>query len=55
MVPRATRNRIRTRVEQWQARLEPLPAERKELTAEGRRASVARLQELQVKIANEVR
>src|SRR5690348_435191 len=55
MVPRETRNRVRERVGEWQARLEQLRAERKELTGEGRRASVARLQELQAKIAEEVR
>ena len=54
MVPQQTRNRIRTRVAQWRARLEELRAERKELTGTSRRASVERLQELQAKIAEEV-
>jgi hypothetical protein len=55
MVPRETRNRIRTRVEQWQANLEQLRVERKDMTGEARRAYVDRLQELQAKIADEVR
>lgn len=53
--PSETRNRIRTRVAEWHATLEQLRAERKELTGEARRASVERLQELQTKIAAEVR
>ena len=55
MIRGETRNRIRTRVGEWRARLEQLRAERKELTGEARRASVERLQELRAKIAEEVR
>jgi hypothetical protein len=49
------RNRIRTRVPQWQATLEQLRSERKRMTGEARGALIARLQELQAKIAEEVR
>lgn len=49
------RNRIRTRVEQWQARLKQLKAERKEVVGEARHEYVERLQELQETIAEEVR
>jgi hypothetical protein len=55
MAPRETRERIRTRVEQWRAILERLRVERKEMTGEARRSYVERLQELQAKIAQEVR
>jgi hypothetical protein len=55
MAPRETRNQIRERVGQWQARLEQLRAEREAMSGEARRAYVARLQELQTKIAEEVR
>jgi uncharacterized protein YukE len=55
MVAQETRNRIRERVGEWQARLQQLRSERKAMTGEARRASVARLQELQAKIAAEVR
>jgi len=55
MIPRETRNRIRTRVEQWQVRLEQLRAEGKEMTGEARREHIERLQELQARIAEEVR
>ncbi len=54
MVPREARDRIRTRVGQWQARLEQLRAERKEMTGEARRKHIQRLQELQSTIAEEV-
>ena len=53
MGPQDTRNLIRTRVAQWQARLEELRAGRKD--SMGTRGSVERLQELQAKIAEEVR
>lgn len=46
---------MRIRLEEWRARLEQLRAERKTATGEARRASVERLQELQAKIAGEVR
>ncbi|HET8998542.1 MAG TPA: hypothetical protein VFP86_02730 [bacterium] len=55
MTPREVRNQIRTRVEQWQATLEQLRAERKDMTGEARRAQVERLQELQAKVAEAVR
>ena len=55
MTPGEARNQMRTRVEHWQATLEQLRAERKEITGEARRAHVKRLQELQAKIAEEVR
>jgi chromosome segregation ATPase len=55
MDPRGVRNQIRTRVEQWQATLEQLRAERKEMSGEARRAQVERLQELQAKVAEEIR
>ena len=55
MAPGETRNRIRTRVEEWHVDLERLRAERKDTTGEARRAYVERLQELQAKIAGEVR
>jgi septal ring factor EnvC (AmiA/AmiB activator) len=55
MVPRETRTRIRTRVEQWRANLEQLRVERKEMTGETRREHIERLKELQAKIADEVR
>ena len=55
MAARETRNQIRERVGQWQARLEQLRAERETMTGEARRVYVARLQELQTKIAEEVR
>ncbi len=41
------RNRIRTRVGEWQARLEQLKAEREEVVGETRHDHVQRLQELQ--------
>ncbi len=55
MTPSGGRNQIRTRVEQWQATLEQLRAERKDMTGEARRAQVERLQKLQAKVAEEVR
>jgi hypothetical protein len=55
MTPRGARNHIRMRVEQWQATLEQLRAERKTMTGEARRAHVERLQELQAKVAEEIR
>ncbi len=55
MVPEETRNRMRARIEQWRANLEQLRAERKDLTGEARREHTERLQELQAKIADEVR
>ncbi len=55
MVPKETRNQIRTRVEQWQATLEQLRAERKGMIGEARGEHVERLRELQAKIAEEVR
>jgi hypothetical protein len=55
MVPEETRNRMRARIEQWRATLEQLRAERKGMTGEARRAHVEHLQELQAKIADEVR
>jgi hypothetical protein len=48
------RNRIRARVEQWQARLQQLRAAREAVTGEARGTYVERLQELQAKIADEV-
>jgi len=55
MIPGETRNQIRIRVEHWQATLEQLRAERKEMTGEARREHVARLHELQAEIAEKVR
>ena len=55
MVPEETRKRMRARVALWQARLEQLRAEGKEKTGEARRAHVARLQELQAKVVEEIR
>jgi hypothetical protein len=55
MVTKETRSRIRARVEQWRVTLEQLRAERKEMTGEARREYIAHLQELQAKIAEEVR
>jgi hypothetical protein len=55
MVPEETRDRIRTRVEQWRANLEQLRTERKGMTGEARRKNAKRLQELQAKIVEEVR
>ena len=55
MVPEETRDRIRTRVEQWRANLEQLRTESKEMTGEARRENAERLQELQAKIVKEVR
>jgi hypothetical protein len=54
MVPEETRNRMRVRIEQWQATLEQLRAERKDMTGEARREHTERLQELQAHIAHEV-
>ena len=55
MTPKEARHQIRTRVEHWQAILEQLRAERKDVTGEARRERVERLRELQAKIADEVR
>ena len=55
MAPGEAQNRIRARVGQWQARLEQLRAERMKMRGEARREVVNRLQELQAKIAEEVR
>ena len=55
MTPGEARNQMRTRVEHWQATLEQLRAERKEITGEARREHVELLQELQAKIAEEIR
>jgi hypothetical protein len=55
MIPEETQDRIRARVDQWRANLEQLRAERKEMTGEARGKYVAHLQELQAKIAEEVR
>jgi DNA repair exonuclease SbcCD ATPase subunit len=55
MVPEETRRQIRERVERWQAKLEQLRAEGKGNTGEARRAHITRLQELQAKIAEEIR
>jgi hypothetical protein len=55
MVPEEIRNRMRTRVEQWQARLEQLRAERKEMAGEARREHVERLEELQAAVSDGVR
>jgi hypothetical protein len=55
MTPRGVRNQIRTRVEQWQATLGQLRAEREDRTGEARRAQVERLQELQAKVAEAIR
>src|SRR5215471_11500691 len=49
------RNRMRARVAGWHTALEQLRNERKTATAAGRRALLGRLQELQEKIAQEVR
>lgn len=49
------RNRLRARVEQWRGRLEQLRAARNEATGETRGTYVERLQELQAKIAEDVR
>jgi hypothetical protein len=46
---------MRERLAQWRANLEQLRAERTTATGETRRAYVARLRELQAKIADEVR
>ena len=55
MAPSEAGHQIRERVAQWQARLEQLRTERKAATGPARRAYLARLQELQVKVADEVR
>jgi len=46
---------MRERLAQWQANLEQLRAEKRTATEETRRAYIARLRELQAKIADEVR
>lgn len=48
------RNRIRARVEQWQAKLQQLRAARQEVTGKARGTYVERLQELQANIADEI-
>jgi hypothetical protein len=55
MSERDDRSRMRAQVAGWRADLEGLRNERKRATGEGRRALVGRLQELQAKIAREVR
>ena len=55
MSDRDDRSRMRTQVARWQAALEQLRNERKSASRERRRALVGRLQELQAKIAQEVR
>src|SRR5215470_19528855 len=48
-------NRMRAQVAGWHVALEQLRNERKSATGEARRAVLGRLQELQAKIAQEVR
>jgi uncharacterized protein (UPF0335 family) len=55
MVPEETRNRIRTRVEQWQARLEQLRAEGKDVAGQARREHLERLEELRAAVADGIR